>query len=159
MRPAKRACDGLVHRAFSFLAFRKSALAAVQDQSHAMSKRLAVLSFALLAAGVAQADDRFIYATPKDHPTMGQIVKGGGCAPKDNTVRVLKSAHPLDYAPNWTGDNYVGMAWIFMPKRYVVHPDMKGGIYLEGHLITPRAAEMPDDLFILFAEWHCPIKS
>ena len=73
-------------------------------------------------------------------------------------ARVLKSAHPLDYAPNWSGDNYLGTAWTFMPKRYVVDFGMNGGVYLEGHLITPRGAEMPDDLFIVFAEWDCSIK-
>ena len=123
-----------------------------------MIEHLAAVSLLLLAAGTARAEDHFTYTTPKDHPTLAQIVKGGGCAPKDNMARVLKSAHPLDYAPNWAGANYVGLAWTFMPGRYVVDPDMKRGVYLQGHLITPRGAEMPDDLFILFAEWDCPIK-
>jgi hypothetical protein len=49
----------------------------------------------------------------------------------------------------------MGTAWTFMPKRYAVNPDIEGGIFLEGHLITTRGAEMPDDLFVLFAEWNC----
>ena len=122
-----------------------------------MIKSRATLSACLFAAAVtvAQADDHFVYTTPKDHPAVAQIVKGGGCAPKDNTARVLKSAHPLDLAPNWTGKNYLGTGWTFMPKRYVVDPDMQGGLYLEGNLITTRGATMPDDLFILYVEWDC----
>jgi hypothetical protein len=121
-------------------------------------KHLAVVALSLLAASAVRADDHFTYTAPNGHPTIAQIVKGGGCTPKDNMARVLKSAHPLDYAPNLAGNNYLGLTWTFMPKRYVVDPDMKGGIYLQGHLITPRSAEMPGDLFILFAEWDCPIK-
>jgi hypothetical protein len=85
----------------------------------------------------------------------GADCEAGGCAPKDNTARILKSAHPLDLAPNWTGTNYIGTGWTFMPKRYVVDPDLTGGVYLEGNLITTRGAAMPDDLFILYAEWDC----
>ena len=107
------------------------------------------------AASAVHADDNFTYTTPKDHPPAAQIAKAGGCAPKDNTARILKSAHPLDLAPNWTGTNYIGTGWTFVPKRYVVDPDLTGGIYLEGNLITTRGATTPDDLFILYAEWDC----
>jgi hypothetical protein len=112
-----------------------------------------LLAFVILS--VAHADDHFTYTTPKDHPPAAQIAKAGGCAPKDNTARILKSAHPLDLASNWTGTNYLGTGWTFMPKRYVVDPDLTGGIYLEGNLITTRGATMPNDLFILYAEWDC----
>ena len=110
----------------------------------------AVLLF-ILAGGAAAAA---VAADEKDHPTVAAIVKGGGCAPKDNTARILKSAHPLDLAPTWTGTTYLGTAWTFMPKRYVV-TDIEGGVFLEGNLITTRGAQMPDDLFILYAEWDC----
>jgi hypothetical protein len=102
---------------------------------------IAVLFMAGGAAAAAVAADE---ATPKDHPAIAAIVKGGGCARKDNTARILKSAHPLDLAPNWTGTTYLGTAWTFMPKRYVV-TDIEGGIFLEGNLITTRGAQMPDD--------------
>ena len=122
-----------------------------------MLKSLAALfpSLAVTFACAALADEHFSYATPKDHPPAAQIAKAGGCAPKDNTARVLKSPHPLDLAPNWTGTNYIGTGWTFMPKRYVVDPAIQGGIYLEGNLITTRGATLPDDLFILYAEWDC----
>lgn len=116
-----------------------------------MTARIVACCCFLLAAAIAFAADD---GTPEDHPTIAQIVKGGGCAPKDNTARVLKSANPLDNAPNWTGATYIGLAWTFMPKRYVV-TDIEGGIYLEGNLITTRGALTPDDLFILYAEWDC----
>ena len=120
-------------------------------QSSLMTARLLTLSFCLLvAAFAAHADD----ATPKDHPGIAAIVNGGGCAPRNNMARVLKSANPLDNAPNWTGKNYIGTGWTFMPKRYVV-TDLTGGIFLEGNLITTRGATMPEDLFILYAEWDC----
>jgi hypothetical protein len=122
-----------------------------------MTKPLIALLASLLAAAAASAalaDDHVSYTTPKDHPSAAQIAKAGGCAPKDNTARVLKSAHPLDLAPNWTGTTYIGTGWTFMPSRYVA-TDIEGGIFLEGHLITTRGAEMPDDLFILYAEWDC----
>jgi hypothetical protein len=111
-----------------------------------------------LIAGAAFADDHFTYTTPKDYPPAAQIAKAGGCAPKDNMARILKSPHPLDLAPNWTGTNHIGTGWTFMPKRYVVDPDTEGGIYLEGNLITTRGATMPDDLFIVYAEWDCGTK-
>ncbi len=125
-----------------------------------MTKSFIALCGFLLAAtaSAARADDHFTYTTPKDHPPAAQIAKAGGCAPKDNTARILKSAHPLDLAPNWTGTNYIGTGWTFMPKRYVVDPDLTGGLYLEGNLITTRGATMPDDLFILYAEWDCAAK-
>ena len=125
-----------------------------------MTKSRVTVIVCLLAAtaSAAHADDHFTYTTPKDDPPAAQIAKAGGCAPKDNTARILKSPHPLDLAPNWTGTNYIGTGWTFMPKRYVVDPDLTGGIYLEGNLITTRGAAMPDDLFILYAEWDCAAK-
>ncbi len=81
-----------------------------------MTRRITLCFLLLAVAFAARADD----GTPKDHPSIAAIVKGGGCAPKDNTARVLKSANPPDNAPNWTGNNYVGTGWAFMPKRYVV---------------------------------------
>ncbi len=123
-------------------------------------KSFTALFGCLLAAtaSAALADDNFTYATPKDHPAAAQIAKAGGCVPKDNTARILKIPHPLDLAPNWTGTNYIGTGWTFMPKRYVVDPGLTGGLYLEGNLITTRGAAMPDDLFILYAEWDCAVK-
>jgi hypothetical protein len=116
-----------------------------------MNIRLITLFLLVLAAAfAAHADD----GTPKDHASIAAIVKGGGCARKDNTARVLKSANPLDNAPNWTGTNHIGTGWTFIPKRYVV-TDIGGGIFLEGNLITTRGAVMPEDLFILYAEWDC----
>ncbi len=111
-----------------------------------------------LIAGAALADDHFTYTTPQDYPPAAQIAKAGGCAPRDNMARILKSPHPLDLAPNWTGTNHIGTGWTFMPKRYVVDPDTQGGIYLEGNLITTRGAMMPDELFIVYAEWDCATK-
>jgi hypothetical protein len=125
-----------------------------------MTKSRVTVIACLLAAteSAALGQDHLTYTTPKDHPLAAQIAKAGGCAPKDNTARILKSAHPLDLAPNWTGTNYIGTGWTFMPKRYVVDPDLTGGIYLEGNLITTRGAATPDDLFILYAEWDCATK-
>ena len=119
-----------------------------------MSKPLLMLCALVLATGTARgatADNN----PPAGEPPIAAIVKGGGCAPKDNMARVLKSAHPLDYAPNWSGTTYIGTGWTFMPKRYVVDPSLKGGVFLEGNLITTRGALMPDDLFVVYAEWDC----
>jgi hypothetical protein len=119
-----------------------------------MTRMLAALCVAVFTAGMACAAG--ISDKPPDvYPDIAAMVKGGGCAPKDNTARILKSAHPLDYAPSWSGTNYMGTGWTFMPKRYAINPDIQGGIFLEGHLITTRGAEMPDDLFVLFSEWDC----
>jgi hypothetical protein len=114
-----------------------------------------LFSAASAALAVSARANHFTYSTPPDHPTIAAIVKGGGCAPNDNTARILKSAHPLDYAPNWAGTTYVGTGWTFMPKRYVVDPELKGGIYLQGNLINSRGATLRDDLFVLYAEWDC----
>ena len=119
-----------------------------------MTRTLAAFCLVVFVAGAACAAE--ISEKPPDgYPGIAAMVKSGGCAPKDNTARILKTVHPLDYAPSWNGTNYMGTAWTFIPKRYAVNPDIEGGIFLEGHLITTRGAEMPDDLFVLFAEWNC----
>jgi len=121
-----------------------------------MNKYAAAVCLSLLAAGLAaHADEHFSYTPPKDYPSIAAIRNGGGCAPKDNMARILKSPHPLDYAPDWSGNNYIGTGWTFMPKRYVVDPDMQGSIYLQGNLITTRGGLLPRDVFVLYAEWDC----
>ena len=55
-------------------------------------------------------------------------------------ARVLRSANPLDFEPNWSKNNYVGMSWTFMPKRYVV-TELDGGIFLQGDLISPKGGD------------------
>ena len=117
-----------------------------------MTKRLLTLCVLLAVAGAAfgaRGDD----ATPKGHPSIAQIQKGGGCAPKDNTARILKSANPLDFASNWSGSNYVGTGWTFMPNRYVV-TDLDGGIFLQGDLLSSRGSVVDKSVFILFNEWQ-----
>jgi len=120
-----------------------------------MLRRLLAQCLVLLAASAAAgAEDRVADATPPDHPTVAQILNDNGCVPKDNMARVLKSANPLDNAPNWTGKNSIGTGYTFLPKRYVV-TDAAGGIFLQGDLLTPRGAAMQQGVFILFAEWNC----
>jgi hypothetical protein len=53
--------------------------------------------------GESLADD-----APEGYPSIAEIMKGGGCAPKDNMARILESANPLDFASNWSKTNYVG---------------------------------------------------
>ena len=118
-----------------------------------MTKRLLTLCVLLAVAGAAfgaRGDD----ATPKGHPSIAQIQKGGGCAPKDNTARILKSANPLDFASNWSGSNYVGTGWTFMPNPYVV-TELDGGIFLQGDLLSSRGSVVDKSVFILFNEWQC----
>ena len=43
---------------------------------------------------------------PEGYPSIAEIGKGGGCAPKDDTARILKSANPLDFAPNRSKNNW-----------------------------------------------------
>jgi hypothetical protein len=45
---------------------------------------------------------------PEGYPSIAEIMKGGGCAPKDNMARILKSANPLDFASNWSTGPSVG---------------------------------------------------
>ncbi len=119
-----------------------------------MPQRLVIACLFLLAASGAfgaGADD----GTPKGHPSIAEILQGGGgCVPKDNTARILKSANPLDYAPNWSGKNYLGLAWSFVPERYVV-TEIEGGIFLQGDLIATRGGTTDKNVFILFNEWKC----
>jgi len=118
-----------------------------------MPERLVIACLVLLAGGAfgAGPDD----GTPKGHPSIAEILKsGGGCVPKDNTARILKSTNPLDYAPNWSGKNYLGLAWSFVPKRYVV-TEIEGGIFLQGDLIATRGGTTDKNVFILFNEWKC----
>ena len=118
-----------------------------------MGKRLVALSLCLLAAGAASsvsAEDE----TPEGYPSIAEIVKGGGCAPRDDMARILKSAKPLDFAPNWSNANYVGTSWTFMPKRYV-KTELDGGLFLQGDLISPRGGVTDKNVFILYSEWSC----
>jgi len=116
-----------------------------------MSKSLVMLCFLLLgAASAAYAAD----GAPEGYPSIAAIMKGNGCVPKDNMARVLKSAHPYDNAPNWTGNNTIGTGYTFLPQRYVV-TDAVGGIFLQGDLLTPRGAVMQEGVFILYNEWNC----
>lgn len=119
-----------------------------------MAKWLVTLCLAVLVLGVAPNRSRSEDATPEGHPSIAEMVKGGGCAPKDNMARILKSANSLDTAPNWSKSNYVGTSWTFMPKRYAVS-ELDGGIFLQGDLISPRGGTTDKDVFVLFAEWDC----
>ena len=118
-----------------------------------MGKRLAVLGLCLLAASAAprvRAQD----GAPEGFPSIAAIVKAGGCAPKDNMARILKSASPLDFAANWSRTNYLGTSWTFMPKRYV-KTELDGGLFLQGDLISPRGGVTDKNVFILYSEWSC----
>ena len=66
-------------------------------------------------------------------------------------ARILKSANPLDLMPNWSGKNYIGTAWTFLPKRYVV-TELDGGIFLRGDLVSTRGGVTDRNVFILFSE-------
>ena len=118
-----------------------------------MTKCLLTLCVFLAVAGGAFAV-RAADATPKGHPSIAQMQKAGGCTPKDNTARILKSANPLDVAANWSGNNYIGTGWTFMPARYVV-TDLDGGIFLQGDLLSSRGATTDKNVFVLFNEWQC----
>ena len=119
----------------------------------AMAKHLITMCLALIvvsaACGKSLGD-----ATPEGHPSIAEIAKGGGCAPKDNMARILSSANPLDFAANWSKNNYVGTSWTFMPQRYVV-TELDGGIFLQGDLISPKGGTTDTNVFILFDEWKC----
>jgi hypothetical protein len=118
-----------------------------------MLMRLVTLCCLLLGAEAAfgaAADD----GRPAGYPTIATIMKGNGCVPKDNMARVLKSAHPYDNAPNWTGKNSIGIGYTLLPNRYVV-TDAVGGIFLQGDLLTPRGTVMQRGVFVLYDEWNC----
>ncbi len=74
--------------------------------------------------------------------------------PKDNTARILQSAHPNDLLRLFSKNNYIGTAWTFMPKRYE-ETDLEGGIFLQGDLISTRGGITNRDVFILYKEWDC----
>ncbi|MGE5259840.1 MAG: hypothetical protein ACM3MH_03055 [Actinomycetota bacterium] len=118
-----------------------------------MGKILIVLCLALVAAGTTFGEGRAADA-PEGYPSIAEIVKSGGCAPKDDMARILKSANPLDLASNWSKTNYVGTSWTFMPKPYVV-TELDGGIFLQGDLISPRGGTTDTNVFVLFNEWDC----
>jgi hypothetical protein len=118
-----------------------------------MAKPFFTLCLALLVTSAA-LDKSLGDDAPEGYPSIAAIVKGGGCAPKDNMARVLASANPLDFVPNWSKTNYVGTSWTFMPKRYVV-TELDGGIFLEGDLISPRGGTTGKKVFVLYSEWQC----
>lgn len=118
-----------------------------------MTKQVVTLCLVLLVVAAASGKSRGEDA-PEGHPSIADIVKGGGCAPKDDTARILASANPLDFVANWSKNNYVGTSWTFMPKRYVV-TELGGGIFLQGDLISPRGGTTDRNVFVLFNEWDC----
>lgn len=118
-----------------------------------MTKPIITLCLVLVVMGTASGKGRSEEA-PEGHPSIEEIVKGGGCAPKDDTARILASANPLDFVPNWSKNNYVGTSWTFLPKRYVV-TELDGGIFLQGDLISPRGGTTDRNIFVLFNEWDC----
>jgi hypothetical protein len=73
------------------------------------------------------------------------------CSPKDNTVRILKSANPNDTAPGWKLA-IVPAATSFAVKRTV---DTDAGKYFQGDLISTRGGKIGRNLFILAQEWDC----
>jgi hypothetical protein len=116
------------------------------------AERLAASGLALLLAGGpcgAGADD----AATEGFASLA-TAKSHLCFPKDTTARILKSANPLDYVPNWSRTNAVGTAWWFVPKRYVVTA-INGGVFMQGDLTSPRGAVTDRDVFILAKEWDC----
>ncbi len=122
-----------------------------------MAKILVVaLCFTLAAGAFATAD--VTYAPPHGYPSILAITKGGGCAPKDNTARILNSPHPLDYVANWSGTKYVGAALTFMPKRYAI-TELAGGIFLQGDLIDDHGSITDRNVFILYVEWDCAFRA
>lgn len=106
--------------------------------------------FAASAALGANSGD----GAPKGYPSIAEITKGGGCVSKDNTARILKSAHPLDFSPHWSNENYIGTGWTFLPKRYV-ETELDGGIFLQGDLLSARGSVTDKNVFVLFNEWKC----
>jgi hypothetical protein len=124
----------------------------VEYEVRRSGKRVVAASLALFAA-IAACGARAEDAAPNGFPSL-KTAKDHLCFPKDNTVRILKSANPLDYAPNWSKTNAVGTAWWFAPKRYVV-TEIQGGVFLQGDLTSPRGGVTDRDVFILAKEWDC----
>ena len=73
------------------------------------------------------------------------------CSPKDNTVRILKSASPNDTAPGWKLA-IVPTGTSFTVKRTV---NTDPGKYFQGDLISTRGGKIGPNLFILAQEWDC----
>src|SRR5215831_10115122 len=73
------------------------------------------------------------------------------CSPKDNTVRILKSASPNDTAPGWKLA-IVPTSTSFTVKRTV---NTDAGKYFQGDLISTRGGKIGRNLFILAQEWDC----
>ena len=98
-----------------------------------MTKRLLAATATILLSGAANAEE----------PMQ--------CSPKDNTVRILKSASPNDTAPGWKLA-IVPTSTSFTVKRTV---NTDAGKYFQGDLISTRGGKIGGNLFILAQEWDC----
>jgi TPR repeat protein/uncharacterized protein YecT (DUF1311 family) len=88
------------------------------------------------------------------YPSIEAITKNGGCSPKDNTARILKTPNPNDLAEGWKGESRIGTSWSFFPRRYV-NTNIENGVYLQGDLISPRGGVTDKNVYVLFSEWIC----
>jgi hypothetical protein len=81
---------------------------------------------------------------------LGPLFSIGSAAfsPKDNTVRILKSASPNDTAPGWKLA-IVPTSTSFTVKRTV---NTDAGKYFQGDLISTRGGKIGRNLFILAQE-------
>ena len=74
-----------------------------------------------------------------------------GCAPRDNTARILASPSPNATHPDWVGEAYIGTSWSLQATDYI---DNTTGTYLRGRLVSPRGG-VSKTVFVLFSEWKC----
>ena len=99
----------------------------------ALSKHLVTMSLALTV--VSGACGKSLGGDTPEGPSIAEIGKGGGCPPKDNMARILKSANPLDSAPNRSKNNWNELD---VPAQGYVVTELDGGIFLQVDLVSPE---------------------
>jgi len=73
------------------------------------------------------------------------------CVPKNVAARVLKSANPNDFHPQFSGLSYIGESSTFVVKG---RSSDLGVTYFSGDYISPRGA-VTKNVFAISSEWEC----
>ena len=73
------------------------------------------------------------------------------CAPLDSDPHVFTAPEPGAIHPDWK-DGGIGTSWSFAVTQKI---ESDKGVFLYGHLITPKGDDLEGNCYIIMNEWDC----